>query len=609
MQLEQGNNYRLKHNYSQRTAGGFSLVEIVIGVFLFAVLGTGIYQGYAQVAEVARLSRLKVTASALANEQFEIIRNLPYADVGISGGIPSGVLTANKTVVRDSVSFNVVTTVRNVDDPFDGTIGGNPNDLSPADYKLAEVVITCPTCKQFSTMSFSTNVAPKDLESASTNGALFIQVLDANGQPLPGANVHIENNAEIPPIVIDDTTNVDGLLTIVDAPPGIEAYEITVTKPGYSEEQTYPTGAPGNPNPSKSHATVLLQQVTQVTFSIDRTSAFEISSVRDTCSAVGSIDFTLAGTRVIGTNPDILKYDQDHITSAGGAKSVTGLEWDTYGIALIDGAYDLIGTIPLIPLGLSPNTTQNFKLIVAPKDPQSLLVTVKDAATLLPLSGASVRFEGPGYDETLLTGRGFLRQTDWSGGGGQTDFLDPTRYFSSDGNIEDAGPVGELRLQSVLDEYAAAGNLTSSSFDTGSASNFYDIGWQPEDQPPETGVNVVRFQIATNNDNATWSFLGPDGTGGTYYTLADQNINGVHNGDRYLRYKAFLETASTTLTPNVSDIAATFTSLCVPPGQVAFSGLASAGYTLTISKVGYQPWSDIVNIATPWQEITVTLAP
>ena len=608
MQLEQRNNCRT-YNYSHHSAGGFSLVELVIGVFLFAVLGAGIYQGYAQVADIARLSRLKVTASALANEQFEIVRNLPYADVGISGSIPSGVLTADKTLVRDNVSFDVLTTVRNIDDPFDGTIGGNPNDLSPADYKLVEVVITCPTCKQFSAMSFSTNVAPKDLESASTNGALFIQVLDANGQSVAAADVHIENNLEVPPIVIDDTTNVAGLLTIVDAPPGIEAYEITVTKPGYSEETTYPTGAPENPNPSKPHATVLLQQVTQVTFSIDRTSALEVLSVRDTCSTVGSIDFTLAGTRVIGTNPDILKYDENHITNAGGMKSIIDLEWDTYGTMLIDGVYDLIGTIPLIPLGLSPNTVQDFKLIVAPQDPGTLLVTVKDAATLLPLSESSVRLEGAGYDETLLTGRGFLRQTDWSGGGGQVDFLDASRYFDSDGTVEDAGPAGELRLETILGEYASAGSLTSSSFDTGSASNFYDIDWQPEDQPPETGVDAVRFQIATNTDNATWNFLGPDGTGSTYYTLADQNIHGGHNGDRYFRYKAFLQTASTTFTPNISDVAATFTSLCVPPGQVAFSGLSSAGYTLTVSKAGYQPWSEAITINLPWQESTIVLAP
>jgi len=42
-------------------------------------------------------------------------------------------------LIRDNTSFNVETIIRNIDDPFDGTIGGDPNDTSPSDYKLAEI--------------------------------------------------------------------------------------------------------------------------------------------------------------------------------------------------------------------------------------------------------------------------------------------------------------------------------------------------------------------------------------------------------------------------------------------------------------------------------------
>jgi len=98
----------------------------------------------------------------------------------------------------------------------------------------------------------------------------------------------------------------------------------------------------------------------------------------------------------------------------------------------------------------------------------------------------------------------------------------------------------------------------------------------------------VRLQIATSDDGAVWDFLGPDGTDDTYYTATNQEINSGHDGDRYLRYKIFLQTADLSKTPTISDIFFTFTSDCVPPGQVFFSDLSAGNYSLTATKTGYQ---------------------
>ena len=573
------------------------------------IIAVSVYQAYAATINAVRVSRLKITATALANEQFEIIRNLPYTDVGVVGSIPNGQVPHLQNLVRDNTEFVVKTTIRNIDDPFDGTIGGSPNDLSPADYKLAELEISCPACRNFTTLHFTTQVGPRNLETASTNGALFVQVFDASGQPVSGADVHIVNNQAVPAIVIDDTTNNDGLLQIVDAPPGVEAYEITVSKSGYSADQTYQTGAPGNPNPTKPHATVALQQLTQISFAIDRTSTLDVASVTDTCGSLPSIEFSLDSSKLIGTNPDVLKYSAPHITDGSGTKTISGLEWDTYNLNLTDGLYDLAGAVPLLPVALNPNTNQDFKLIVSPKDVRSVLVTVKDASTQLPLSDATVRLEGAGVDATLTTGRGFIRQTDWSGGAGQDDFTDPTRYFDSDWNVEINDPAGEFHLRKIFDEYEPSTYLISSTFDTGSVSNFHQMLWQPQDQPPDTGPDSVKFQVATNNNKTTWNFLGPDGTANTYYTLANQNLNSLHNGDRYLRYQAFLQTASTTWTPTISDASFTFTSACVPPGQVLFTGLNTGDYTLTVAKAGYQPFTDTIAVSSSWQQHEVILSP
>jgi Tfp pilus assembly protein PilE len=616
---------------------GFSFIEVLIGVAVFIIIAVSIYQAYVRVMEAVQVSRAKTMATALTNEQFEIIRNLPYADVGVVAGIPSGKIPHTQTLTRSNISFAVETTIRNIDDLFDGTIGGSPNDLSPADYKLVEITISCSSCKNFQPLRFTTQVGPRNLETASTNGALFVQVFDAMGQPVQGANVHIENNQPVPPpppgcgdgtcngtetcatcpadcgtclpIVIDDTTNNDGMLQIVDAPPGIEAYEINVSKSGYSEDRTYLTGAPENPNPLKPHATVALQQLTEISFAIDRTSTLDVSSLTQTCAGVGGVNFSLQGSKIIGTTPDVLKYSSSHVTDGGGRETILNLEWDTYNFSLNDLTYDLAGAIPLAPLILNPNTNQDIKFIVELKNPLAFLVTVKDAGTQLPLSDASVQLQGTDYDTTLITGRGFLRQTDWSGGSGQENFIDETKYFTSDGNIEVADPVGELRLRKVFDQYESAGYLISSTFDTGSPSNFHQIMWEPQDQPLEAGLDSVKFQIATNNDKTTWNFLGPDGTASSFYTLASPIINPIHNNDRYLRYKVFLETTDPNYTPNLAEFAITFTSSCVPPGQVFFAGLAAGDYDLTISASGYQTFNETITISDPWQQREVLLSP
>jgi prepilin-type N-terminal cleavage/methylation domain-containing protein len=593
------------------TKRGFSLAELVIGTAVFLVISVAVYNSYQGVFAVVYASRAKIEAISLINEQLEIVRNLPYADVGIYGGLPSGKLSHTQTLVRSSYSFDVTTTVRNYDDPYDGTLGGTPNDLSPADGKVVEIEVDCAQCRNFSPMVVTTRVSPKNLETASTNGALFVKVLDANGNPLPDAAVHIENDSSSPKIAIDDVTNNSGMLQVVDAPPGANVYEITVTKSGYSTDKTY-AATGGNPHPAKPHSTVALQQVTQVSFIIDKLSTFNISSVTDSCSPVAGVGFTLSGAKTIGTNPDVLKYSQDLSTDGGGNLAVNDIEWDSYTFAGADAAYDIVGTNPILPVNIAPDSSQNIQLIVAPKDPDTLLVTVRDSATSLPLSGVEVDLTKTGYSSAKYTGEGFVGQTDWSGGAGQatsTSAAATTQYLASDGNIENDDPAGDISLKKIFGSYVSSGDLVSSSFDTGVAANFQQVDWDPEDQPPSAGTPNVRIQIATNNDGATWDFKGPDGTASTYYTTSDKNIAAINSGNRYLRYKAFLDTATTTASPNISDISFTYTSNCTPPGQVSFSGLSSGTYNLHLEKAGYAAQDIPVTIGSSWQSVDATLIP
>ncbi len=150
--------------------------------------------------------------------------------------------------------------------------------------------------------------------------------------------------------------------------------------------------------------------------------------------------------------------------------------------------------------------------------------------------------------------------------------------------------------QRILDGVDAT--LTSSTFDTGAASTFSTLAWNPATQLAETGPDALRFQIASNNDDATWNYVGPDGTAGTYYTVSGTALGPAHAGHRYLRYRVLLHTDSLLATPQLNDLSIIHSNACLPPGQVFFSPLPiDDDYTLTVSKPGYQTVTQIVAVA------------
>lgn len=587
---------------------GFSLIEVIFAASIFAVVAISVYSGFGSVQNLISASRDKIAAVDVLNGEMELVRNLSFSNVGVISGIPSGVLGATTTITKDGRVFEVTRSIRNKDDPFDGTIGGTPNDLSPADYKLVQISANCINCKKELNISAIANIAPKNLETASTNGALFIRVFDANGNPVPQAIVQVINTSS--GININETTDNNGTFQIVDAPPSSNLYRIITTKSGYTTDRTYATST-SNPNPVKLDATVLLQQLTQVSFIIDRTSDLNVRTMSNTCAPISSVPFTIDGTKLIGTLPDVKKWTGNFTTDSSGVESVSDIEWDVYSFTTSGGFY-LAGTNPISPISILPNSNQNVDLVISQDSPKFLLVNVKDAGTGLPISGASIRLFTAGFDQTLLTDQGFVSQTDWSIGAGQLNFIDPARFHSSDGNIDTNSPAGELKLSSSFGNFVASGEITSSIFDTGTSSNWSRVDITPTDQPMQAGLNSIRFQIATAQENTattTWNFLGPDGTTGTYYTISNNNINSLHDGDRFIRYKIFLSTMNPSFTPNVSDFAISFASSCIPPGQVSFSSLVNGNYSLEVSASGYTNQTISVNINSDWQSQDVLLSP
>lgn len=592
---------------------GFTLIEVLVAVSLLLVLAVTIYGGLAKVIDVLQLSGNKTVASQLATEYLELARNLSYADVGLIGGVPAGLLERTQTVSRNNRDYLITYTIRNIDDPFDGTIGGSPNDLTPADYKLVEVTIDCPLCQDFSPVTVTGTIAPHGLELTTNNGALFAKAFDANGDPIAGAVVNIVNNNVSPAIDIVETTNNEGIFQLVDTPPSNLSYYVAVSKSGYSGSRTYDTVELGGATPVLPFATVATGTVTQISFAIDLLSSLSIETVTPTCQAISGVSFSGQGDKLIGINPDVYKTVISGATDGAGEKSYSDLEWDTYNLAIDSTAYDLAGTLPLLPLSLSPGGNQTLKFVLLPAEPNSLMVVVKDAVSGLPLPNAEVVLSQDGSPiDIQTTNQGFFTQTDWSGGAGQDLWSATDSYYSDDGNVDVLSSPGEIKLKNDLGVYAPAGQLTSSIFDAGATSTvFYDLDFTPHDQATSTGSQPIKLQLAAGNDPATttWNFVGPDGTAGTYYDAANSSVAGSLDNNRYIRYRVYLSTADIAQTPNVAGVSLTYSSACTPYGQVLFQGLSLDNYDLEISKTGYQVATESVNLTDDDSVVSVILSP
>lgn len=139
----------------------------------------------------------------------------------------------------------------------------------------------------------------------------------------------------------------------------------------------------------------------------------------------------------------------------------------------------------------------------------------------------------------------FWGQSDFSGGSGQAEWSDETKFAESL-NIQIIN--GDILLEEISSStYASSGYLISSAFNINASGNFNGIEWE-EDKPNNTNVS---FQIKTAPDNngspGEWSLYwsGPngdeDGGENDYFTISTgELINLTHNNDEWIKYKAML---------------------------------------------------------------------
>jgi hypothetical protein len=311
----------------------------------------------------------------------EVIRNLPYAEVGTVGGVPSGALLQTEPIIINSLPFTVTTSIVYIDDPYDGVA---PNDTINTDYKRVRTEITWGGIYPSRVpMTLVTNIAPKGVETTTGGGTLFVRVFNANGVAIPNATVKIDNTDMIPEIHTQTLTDATGSVNLPGSPACVTCYQVTITKTNFSTDKTYSTNEAANP--LQPHATVIEGQTTQISFAIDQVSSIRVNSYGSRESGyppIANVFFTLRGSKIIGYDTsDNPVYKYEYTTNTGGSTvNISDLEWGTYTLDFAASGHNLAGSNPVTPFSLTPATALTVAAAAVPKSNTSLLVVMKNSA-------------------------------------------------------------------------------------------------------------------------------------------------------------------------------------------------------------------------------------
>lgn len=249
----------------------FTLIEVLIGIALMLIVFLGIFGAYQLGLKVIGISRNKIIATAIANQEIEKIRNLSYESIGIQGGFPDGILQSNITAIRNNVEFNIERRIDYVVDSTDGI--ASPEDECPNDYKKVEIKISW-SGQSPGELKLSTDFAPKNLsqECAEAGGILSVSVFNAYGEMVDFPLIEVFNPST--GSLVDSYTPSDGKH---DFPLAADTYKVVVSKTGYSSERTY--GIEEITTPENPHPIVLNGQLTETSFSIDKVSSFSVETL------------------------------------------------------------------------------------------------------------------------------------------------------------------------------------------------------------------------------------------------------------------------------------------------------------------------------------------
>jgi prepilin-type N-terminal cleavage/methylation domain-containing protein len=226
---------RLRSVIASDTApeGGFSLIEVLIAMMVFAVLSVGVAYSLLSVLAMTKEGRARQMATNLAAQEIDLDRSAK--DVFTLGD-------STRTVTNADGSFVVKRTTQWVSGAGEGNGCGSGTGV--LQYKRINVSVTWDGMRAgASPVRTDTQLAPKNLINDPALGTIIVATLAAGGAGSAGVSVSATPTAGVPGntavSVTGAATNAQGCSYLLKVVPG--TYDVTVSRAGYIDNGQVPT--------------------------------------------------------------------------------------------------------------------------------------------------------------------------------------------------------------------------------------------------------------------------------------------------------------------------------------------------------------------------------
>ena len=221
---------------------GFTLIELAIASILLLTIGPPVVAVIVASSQMGHQDLVQSSADSLAASKIELIRAMPYDNIGFTNGNPSGTITTSNSLLYSPTTLNgqaisISYSISYIDDHGAAT-------RTYADYKRVTVTIT----RTSDSTVLSTKTADiSNLTGLADGGSDYLDirrtVVDmASGNPgLSGATVTFANG---PSASRSATTDSNGYVVFPLLTPNTSStnyYDVTASLNGYS---TYPADLP-----------------------------------------------------------------------------------------------------------------------------------------------------------------------------------------------------------------------------------------------------------------------------------------------------------------------------------------------------------------------------
>lgn len=218
---------KIRRRLDQGGEDGFSLVEVVVAMMVFALLMVGMSYSLVTMQLLAKDSTLRQTAIGIAKSELDRLNaNANPLD-----------LTSTSTDVAgtNGVTYSLQRTVQWV--PASGTIAACGTGGGNLLYKNVSIRVTWPGMTTLTKpVQVDTNISPSDRVNDPSMGTIVVAVVGAGGLGQQGVTVTITNKSTGVALSNVPVTDVDGCSYVLKVPPA--NYSIKINKTGFITSTT-----------------------------------------------------------------------------------------------------------------------------------------------------------------------------------------------------------------------------------------------------------------------------------------------------------------------------------------------------------------------------------